>query len=262
VGLRAAIATIEKRLAAPDTIVITMTHITQELAASHTPIDVLSPADGSLVGSAANLTADEVAAAVAGLRAEQPLWEALGFRARREWMGRYRDWLLDHDNELVKLLQAETAKPMQEARLELALLLDLLNCYCKHVEAFADEHPRGHSVISKMKRLTITRRPYPVVGVISPWNFPLLIALVDSVPALLAGAAVAAKPSELTPLAKRRAIDLSATNKFGVDATGTPLSRHGRGFFFADFQVVKRNLRPCSPIYSASGTRPKPGPIG
>lgn len=209
-----------------------MTHTTQELAASYTPIDVLSPADGSIVGSAANLTADEVAAAVAGLRAEQPSWEALGIRARREWMGRYRDWLLDHDNELVKLLQAETAKPMQEARLELALLLDLLNYYCKHAEAFlADEHPRGHSVISKMKRLTITRRPYPIVGVIAPWNFPLLIALVDSVPALLAGAAVVAKPSELTPLATRRAIDgwreIGAPGVFvctpGAGATGAAI---------------------------------------
>ena len=182
-----------------------MTHITQELAASHTPIDVLSPADGSIVGSAANLTADEVAAAVAGLRAEQPSWEALGIRARRTWLEQYRDWLLDHDKELVTLLQAETAKPSQEARLELALALDLINYYCKRAEAFlADEHPRGHNLITKSKRLTITRHPYPVVGVITPWNVPLLISLVDSAPALLAGAAVVVKPSEVTPLAPLR----------------------------------------------------------
>jgi acyl-CoA reductase-like NAD-dependent aldehyde dehydrogenase len=185
-----------------------MTHITQELAASHTPIDVLSPADGSIVGSAANLTADEVAAAVAGLRAEQPSWEALGIRARRTWLEQYRDWLLDHDKELVTLLQAETAKPSQEARLELAMSLDLINYYCKHAEAvLADEHPRGHNLITKSKRLTITRRPYPVVGVITPWNVPLLISLVDSAPALLAGAAVVVKPSEVTPLATLRAVD-------------------------------------------------------
>jgi acyl-CoA reductase-like NAD-dependent aldehyde dehydrogenase len=209
-----------------------MTHITQELAASHTPIDVLSPADGSIVGSAANLTAEEVAQAVAGLRAEQPSWETVGIRGRRTWMEWYRDWLLDHDDELVGLLQAETAKPSQEARLELAMALDLINYYCKHAEAFlADEHPRGHRVITKTKRLTITRRPYPVVGVITPWNVPLLVFLFDSAPALLAGAAVVVKPSELTPLATRRAIDgwreIGAPEVFvctpGAGATGAAI---------------------------------------
>ena len=46
----------------------------------------------------------------------------------------------------------------------------------------------------------IQYRPHPVVGVISPWNFPLAIALGDSIPALQAGAAVVVKPSEFTPL--------------------------------------------------------------
>lgn len=209
-----------------------MKNITQELGASLPPIDVLSPADGSIVGSAANLTADEVAGAVAGIRAQQTSWEMLGFTGRRKWIERYRDWLLDHDLELGGLLQVETAKPVQEARIELALALDLLNYYCKYGEEFlADEHPRGHNVISKLKRLTITRRPHPVVGVISPWNFPLLITLVDSLPALLAGAAVVAKPSELTPLATQRAIEgwreIGAPNVFactpGAGATGAAI---------------------------------------
>ncbi|MEB3030004.1 aldehyde dehydrogenase family protein [[Mycobacterium] nativiensis] len=173
-----------------------------------TRIDVRSPADASIVGSVASLSATEVAAAVTGIRTEQPGWETLGIRGRREWLERYRDWLLDHDDEVTGLLQAETSKPLQEARLELAMSLDLINYYCKNAEAFlADEHPRGHSVITKSKRLTITRHPYPVVGVITPWNVPLLIALADSAPALLAGAAVVVKPSELTPLATQRVID-------------------------------------------------------
>ena len=48
-----------------------------------------------------------------------------------------------------------------------------------------------------MKRLRITYRPYPVVGVISPWNFPLILAYDDAIPALMAGAAVVIKPSEV-----------------------------------------------------------------
>jgi acyl-CoA reductase-like NAD-dependent aldehyde dehydrogenase len=52
----------------------------------------------------------------------------------------------------------------------------------------------------KVKRLRIRYSPYPVVGVISPWNFPLILAYDDAIPALMAGSAVAIKPSEVTPL--------------------------------------------------------------
>ena len=52
----------------------------------------------------------------------------------------------------------------------------------------------------RTKRLRVQYRPYPVVGVISPWNFPLILSLGDAVPALQAGAAVVIKPSEVTPL--------------------------------------------------------------
>ena len=52
----------------------------------------------------------------------------------------------------------------------------------------------------KVKKLKVTYRPYPVVGVISPWNFPLILSLGDAIPALIAGCAVVIKPSEITPL--------------------------------------------------------------
>ncbi|WOE75366.1 aldehyde dehydrogenase family protein [Alterisphingorhabdus coralli] len=55
--------------------------------------------------------------------------------------------------------------------------------------------PTSHPTISTSTRLS----PYPLVGVISPWNFPMTLALIDAVPALLAGSAVLIKPSEVTP---------------------------------------------------------------
>ena len=59
----------------------------------------------------------------------------------------------------------------------------------------ADETPSSHNPLFKVKRLRITYRPYPVVGVISPWNFPLILAYDDAIPALMAGSAVVIKPS-------------------------------------------------------------------
>jgi betaine-aldehyde dehydrogenase len=66
----------------------------------------------------------------------------------------------------------------------------------------------------------LVQRPYPVVGVITPWNFPLGLSLLDAVPALLAGCAVVVKPSELTPKAVSAAIggwaEIGAPPVFGV----------------------------------------------
>lgn len=169
--------------------------------------DVMSPADGSVVASLPELGPEEVRAAVARLRRNQPAWEALGARIRGEWVGRLRDWLFDNDERLAELLRRETGKPWPEAILEVGQPIDLLEYYRRRAEKFlADLHPRPHSLLTAGKRLTIAYRPYPVVGVICPWNHPVLLALVDAVPALLAGAAVAIKPSELTPLATREIV--------------------------------------------------------
>jgi betaine-aldehyde dehydrogenase len=95
----------------------------------------------------------------------------------------------------------------QEAALEVPTAIDVVEYYRQRAEEFlADSHPRPHGLLTASKRLTIAYRPYPVVGVICPWNFPILIALADAVPALLAGAAVAIKPSELAPLATREIV--------------------------------------------------------
>ena len=74
-------------------------------------LDVRSPVDGSVVATVPDHGAEEVRAAVARLRRNQQAWEALGAAGRREWVGRLRDWLLDNDERLAELLQAETGKP-------------------------------------------------------------------------------------------------------------------------------------------------------
>ncbi len=62
-------------------------------------------------------------------------------------MNRYRDWLLDHDEELADLLQRETGKPWREATIEVPVGCDLINYYGRHAEEFlADEHPRPHGL--------------------------------------------------------------------------------------------------------------------
>ena len=164
-------------------------------------LEIRNPADRTVVGTVPDSAADNVTSAVAELRAQQPGWEALGPQGRARWLARLRDWILDHEAEIADVVRAETGKPQAEARIEGPLLCDHINYWSSHVEKFlAEEHPRSHTPLTAVKRLVQIYRPYQVVGVVSPWNFPLLLPGVDAVPALLAGAAVAIKPSELTPL--------------------------------------------------------------
>lgn len=164
-------------------------------------ITVRNPATGAVVGTVSAQAAETVATVVADLRSHQPSWEALGPRARADWLRKLRDWLLDNESRLVDVLCAETGKPRAEATFEIMVTCDAINYYADRARKFlADEKFRPHGLLTATKKLTKVYRPYAVVGVISPWNFPLLIPGVDAVPALLAGAAVLIKPSEVTPL--------------------------------------------------------------
>src|SRR5277367_1328537 len=164
-------------------------------------VAVRNPATGELVGSVAVQSAEAVAAVVDELRTHQPSWEALGPDARAAWLRNLRNWLLDNESRLVDVLTAETGKPRVEAAFEVMVTCDVINYYADRARKFlAEKKFRPHGPLTATKKLTRVYRPYPVVGVITPWNFPLLIPGVDAVAALLAGAAVVVKPSEVTPL--------------------------------------------------------------
>ncbi len=145
---------------------------------------------------------------VAELRSAQPAWEELGVEGRVRIVRRYRDWLLDHADELATLVQQDTGKPAAEAPLETMLAVDVANYYTSNAKAFlAAQHPRPHGLLTATKALEVRYRPLPVVGVITPWNYPLALSLLDAIPALLAGATVVVKPSEVTETAVHRAVE-------------------------------------------------------
>ncbi len=170
-------------------------------APARTEITVRNPADGSVVGTVPVDGPETVAAKARALRDAQPEWEAIGARGRKPWLLAMQDWILDNTEHLADVLQSETGKPRTDAAMEPPLTADLLNYWARHAEGFlADRHPAAHSPLMRVKRLTTVYRPYPVVGVIIPWNFPLLNIALDGVAALAAGAAMLLKPSEVTPL--------------------------------------------------------------
>jgi acyl-CoA reductase-like NAD-dependent aldehyde dehydrogenase len=141
--------------------------------------------------------AAELAQLAARLRTAQTAWAALDVARRsailKAWSGR----LLGDASALLEALAADTGR-YRVANSEMNSLGGLVAgnvALAVHALAVAPERPSVTPGIAIETQLV----PYALVGVISPWNFPLLLSMLDTIPALLAGCAVLVKPSEVTP---------------------------------------------------------------
>jgi acyl-CoA reductase-like NAD-dependent aldehyde dehydrogenase len=179
-------------------------------AAESLPARIASyaPATGALLGEVAVSSPDEVRAAVERARRAQPAWAALSVEERGERLLRYRDAVVERQDELVELLSAETGKPRHEALLhEVVMVADLATYFARVApKALAPREVPLHLMKHRQSRVHYT--PKGVIGVISPWNFPLQLPLRDVLSALVAGNAVVLKPSEITPLIAAKAKEL------------------------------------------------------
>ncbi len=169
--------------------------------AERPPIAVRCPADGRDVGTVPDLGRDDIAAICADLRRAQPQWEALGPHGRSAHLLRWLDWLLDNERRLLTLVQQETGKSWADASLEMSVAVDVINYFTANAERFlADRKVKPAGVANAVRKLRVQVRPHQLVGLITPWNGPLAGPMMDVVGALVAGAAVVSKPSEVTPL--------------------------------------------------------------
>ena len=181
-------------------------------------LEVRNPATGELIDTLPVDSPPGVSETVAGVRANQPEWEALGVAGRYRWLGRLRDWMLDNHDRVLDTMQAETGKVRADASNEVPYLTDVINFYGKKGAKFiGEESVRPHTPLLGNKKLRVQYRPYAVVGVISPWNFPLVLGLGDALPALMAGAAVVIKPSEFTPLGLSEVVEAWKSEIGGPD---------------------------------------------
>jgi acyl-CoA reductase-like NAD-dependent aldehyde dehydrogenase len=171
-------------------------------------IESYAPASGELIGEAPVMNASDVFAAVERARGAQRAWGALPVEERCERLLRFRDALVERAEELVELLGRETGKPRHEALgHELFPLADLMTWYAKHgPQILAPREIPLH--LLKHRRSVVHYVPRGVIGVISPWNFPLIIPFGDAFAALVSGSAAVVKPSEVTPLIALRVKDV------------------------------------------------------
>jgi acyl-CoA reductase-like NAD-dependent aldehyde dehydrogenase len=159
-----------------------------------------APATGEVLGEVPICSTEQVREAMVRARAAQAIWAEVPLDERCARVLALRDILVDHAEELVALLSAECGKPRQEALVhEVMVIADLATYYAKRATKILA--PREIDLhLFKHRRSYVHYAPRGVVGIISPWNYPLVIPVGDAITALIAGNAVLHKPSEVTPL--------------------------------------------------------------
>ena len=160
--------------------------------------EVVSP-DGAVVGQVPVCTAEDVLLAAARARVAQSAWARTPLRERCAVMRRFADLVLERETQLLDVVQAETGKSRMSGFEELGDVV-LTTAYYVRTAAAHLRPRRRRGLIPVLTRTVEHRRPVGVVGVVTPWNYPLTLAASDAVPALLAGNAVVLKPDSRTPL--------------------------------------------------------------
>jgi len=131
------------------------------------------------------------------MRRAQPQWQALSIEGRVAALQQWKTASEAMFPQLIEALSADTGRK-SESVLEAQLIASSIDRWCSIATDFLGQKIEKQSSIPFIS-IEQDLEPYELVGVISPWNFPLLLSLIDTIPALLAGCAVIVKPSEVTP---------------------------------------------------------------
>ncbi len=197
--------------------------------------DCISPVDGRLLTQVARCAEADIDAAVSAARAafEDKRWCGMSPAARKRVMIKFADQLLIHVEELALMETLDMGKPIKYSRaVDVNSAANCIRWYGEAVDKIYDEIAPTPSTALAL----ITREPMGVVGVIVPWNYPMIMAAWKIAPALAAGNSVVLKPSEKSPLTALRLAELAieagippgvfnVVPGYGPEA-GSPLALH------------------------------------
>jgi len=175
-------------------------------AADGGTMEVLNPATGETIAEVPRGTAADVDRAVAAAKKALPEWLETTPGERAEVLLKLADLIDEHSGELAQLESTNVGKPLSYAKDELPICADNLRFFAGAARVLegrsAGEYMRGYTSM-------IRREPLGIVAGITPWNYPLMMAIWKIAPALAAGNVQIIKPSEQTPLTTLRFVQLA-----------------------------------------------------
>ena len=169
------------------------------LSTGHSSVAIVNPTSGKRIYDLPQLSGVDVVAAVQKARVAQKNWQAVEPAKRAQILLRIHDALMENQDHLIELLQLETGKAKSHAFEEVAGAYGAARYYGK-VSAKALKAKRTKAGVPVLTRTWVEYAPVGVVGVITPWNYPLALTMLDVLPALAAGNAVVQKADNQTAL--------------------------------------------------------------
>ncbi|XP_073274222.1 succinate-semialdehyde dehydrogenase, mitochondrial-like isoform X1 [Primulina huaijiensis] len=169
-------------------------------------LEVLNPATGEVITTVPFMAGRETNDAIASAQEAFASWSKLTATERSKRLRKWYDLLISHKEELGQIVTLEQGKPVKEAIGEVTYAANFIEFYAEEAKrVYGDIIP----TTSVDRRFFILKQPIGVVGLITPWNFPIAMITRKVAPALACGCTVVIKPSELTPLTALAAAELS-----------------------------------------------------
>lgn len=176
-----------------------MTSAITQQPLTRSPLPVRNPRTGEIDTYITPASAEEVAATCARLRKAQGAWGRAPIAHRIEVLNRWADRLEAHKQALSAADSIDTGGG-QISQVAADMVIGSVRRHCSIAPAIFEQGRRS-GVAPRMPQIKYDTnlRPYPVAGIIGPWNAPLMLSTLHAIPALFAGCAVIVKPSEVTP---------------------------------------------------------------
>jgi succinate-semialdehyde dehydrogenase/glutarate-semialdehyde dehydrogenase len=216
-----------------------------------------NPATGAEAGRFAVATPDDVARAVERGREAGNWWASLGFAGRKERLLRWRALLAHEITSLAELSNKEGGKPVAEAIVEAVSAIEHIDWAARNARrVLGPRRMRSRLVLAEFSA-HLEYQPYGVIGVIGPWNYPVLTPVGSIAYALAAGNAVVFKPSEYTPAVGQWLVDsfaravpehpvFQAVHGLGDVGAALCRSRVGKVAFTGSTATAKKVMAACA----------------
>jgi succinate-semialdehyde dehydrogenase/glutarate-semialdehyde dehydrogenase len=169
-----------------------------------------NPASGEEAGRVPVADAAAVAAAVERAKEAAAWWQALGFDGRKDRLLRWRSLIVQRIEELAQLARLEAGKPHDDGIMETIAAVEHLDWAAHHAKRVLGPRRTRTRILLAEHSGHLEYQPYGVVGVIGPWNYPVVTPIGPISGALAAGNAVVFKPSEYTPIVGQWLVDTFA----------------------------------------------------
>ena len=216
-----------------------------------------NPASGEEAGRVPVADAAAVGAAVERAKQAAAWWQALGFDGRKDRLLRWRSLIVQRIEELAQLNSLEAGKPHDDAIMETVAAVEHLDWAAHHAKRVLGPRRTRTRILLAEHAGHLEYQPYGVIGVIGPWNYPIVTPIGPISGALAAGNAVIFKPSEYTPIVGQWLVDTFAEvvpehpvlqAVHGLGDVGGALCRSGVGkvSFTGSTATAKKVMAACA----------------